>query len=258
MEPIEYTKMFENEDAHWWYAGLHECVLDAIARHKPSARRGDPSPPVALLDAGCGTGGMLRRVSESAAVPRLAGMDASPIALDCCGRRGLRGRIVRASLDDPPFADESFDMILSLDVLYHSGVRDDREALARLCALLRPGGVIILNLPALDWLHGRHDKAVHTARRYTTGRVRERLESAGMRIEKLTYRSFFVFPLIALSRMAERGRDPEGSDLATPAGWINSPLRFVQRIENRLLRRISFPVGSSVFAVARKPEEVTG
>lgn len=256
MEPIEYTKMFQNEDAHWWYTGLHECVLGTMARHRPTAGNGGARNSTAILDAGCGTGGMMRRLSESNVVSnadmKLVGMDRSPHALDCCRRRGLPN-IVRASIDAPPFRDESFDMIISLDVLYHAGVRDDGEALARLCRLLRPGGVIILNLPALEWLRGRHDRAVHTARRYTTGRVREALESAGMRLEKLTYRSFLVFPLIALSRLTERAGASGDSDLSTPPAWINAPLTLAQRIENRLLARVSLPVGSSVFAVARKP-----
>src|SRR5207248_8255591 len=141
------------EDTHWWYLGMRAIASDLLASL--------PLPPAPLiLDAGCGTGG------NAALLERhgwLVGVDLSDLALDLAAGRGHRP-LARASVTALPFPDQTFDLVTSFEVLYHRAVGDDVAALGELRRVLRPGGHLLLRLPALDWLRGAHDAAVHTER----------------------------------------------------------------------------------------------
>jgi SAM-dependent methyltransferase len=119
--------------------------------------------------------------------------------------------------------------------------------------VLRPGGVLLVRVPALKMLWGAHDAAVHSRHRYTTREVRALLEGQGLEIVRLTYANALLFPVIALRRALDRLTGREGSDV----GFLPAPLEWafgaLLRLEARLLPRITFPVGASVFALARKP-----
>jgi hypothetical protein len=145
-------------------------------------------------------------------------------------------------------------------VVYVPGAARARPGLARLVERLEPGGLLVLHLPAYDWLYSEHDAAVHGSERYTAGRVRRLLEGLGLRVEQLSYRLCLLFPLVVLSRLPRLARPrpagaPARSDLQRePGAAANRALLAVLRAENAaLLRRVRLPFGSSVFAVARKP-----
>ncbi|MEI9986667.1 MAG: class I SAM-dependent methyltransferase [Aliidongia sp.] len=138
-----------------------------------------PARPV--LDAGCGTGGFLRKLADAIPEQALFGMDIEPVAAELAGQKSA-ATICVGSINDLPFAANSMSAIFSADVLYHRGV-DESRALADLHRCLAPGGVLVLNLPAYDWmmsaLMSAHDRAVHTARRYTRTRIQALLREAG-------------------------------------------------------------------------------
>jgi len=201
-----------------------------------------------ILDAGCGTGHNLDHLS---AYGRAVGVDLAEEALRFCRRRGVV--VTRAELLSLPFPDAAFDCVTSFDVIYHLWVRDDVQAVAEMARVLRPGGLLILRVPALRWLWGAHDAAVHSRHRYGRGEVRALLESRGLRVERLTYGNSFLLPLIAVRRTLDRIAGREGSDVAflpRPFEWA---FRSLLLLEARLLRRFSLPLGASVLAVARKP-----
>src|SRR5262249_51176293 len=129
MRADEYAAMYAVEDDHWWYAGRRR-VADALLCDRFPGRRGE----LQILDAGCGTGGnsaYLRRYG------RVTGIDFSAHALGfACERPGLR--LARASVETLPFADASFDLVLSNDVLCHLGVASDATAVPAFAPLLRP------------------------------------------------------------------------------------------------------------------------
>lgn len=244
--------MFEAEDRHWWYVGLHELVLAAVRAE--ARRRGRP---LDVLDAGCGTGRLCELLAGEG--HRVAGCDASPEALALARRRGVAG-LFRADLNSFAPARARLDVVTAIDVLYHAGIADDVAVLRRLREGLRPGGLLVLNLVAFEFLRSTHDVAVHTRERYTRPLLRRRLEAAGLEIERLGYRVCLPFPLVAASRLwARRARDgaapPEAvvSDVRLPGRAANALLLGVARLENRLQRRASLPFGSSVFALARRP-----
>jgi SAM-dependent methyltransferase len=154
-----------------------------------------------------------------------------------------------------PFLSGSFDLVTSFDVLYESSVSSDSLAIKESSRVLRPGGRILLRLPAYDWLRGRHDEAVHTARRYTSGRLAELLRENGFVVEHLSYANMFLFPLAMLKRLTEwivpNGGDV-GSDLTFDVGFLNQALKTVLRAEAPLVSRGHLPFGLSVLAVGRK------
>ena len=183
------------------------------------------------------------------------GIDYSPIALSFCKNRGLT-RLSRASVTALPFHDASFGLVTSFEVLYHAAVADDVAAMREFLRVLRPGGVLLVRLPAFEFLRGSHDAMVHTRRRYTTGELRRKLLAAGFVVERITYVNSFLFPIAAAVRLAQRlfGRSNDRqSDIRPVAPMLNALLRLPFSLESRLLAFTSLPVGLSALAVARRP-----
>jgi SAM-dependent methyltransferase len=173
-------------------------------------------------------------------------------AVELARQRGIK-RLLRGSIEALPFAAESFDLLTCFDVLYHLGVGDDERALRELCRVLRPGGLALVRVAALDWLRGAHDEAVHTRHRYRRRELALKLRAAGFRVERASYANSFLFPLAPAKRLLER-KDPLGStDLWQPPGPLNSLLAGILSLEAPLIARIGLPVGVSTIAVARKP-----
>ena len=253
MNPIEYTRMYEAEDRHWWYVGLHALVLSAIRRESRRLGR-----PLAIFDAGCGTGRLVQLMQQYG--HRIEGCDASEEALRLCRQRGI-DTMALADLNSVEIEPGKYDVITSIDVLYHSDVIDDRAVMRRLQNGLKPGGRLILNLVAHEFLRSTHDTAVHTRERYTRGMLCRRLEEAGFEVEFATYRVSLLFPVIAVYRLLSRfaaGRDADpqkvASDVSPPAHpLLNALLLKTLELENAFLRVTSLPCGSSLFVMARRP-----
>ena len=184
----------------------------------------------------------------------LTGVDASNHAIELAAARNLNATLRPANVHDLPFAENNFDFVLSLDVLSHAGV-DDSLATHEMHRVLRPGGCLLLNLAAFDFLKGAHDCAVDVDRRYTRPQVRALLVGANFRIERLSYWNATFTPPIALLRWLSRWRAQGGglrSDFGSLPAFLNSLLKSVAALELRASRHVSLPFGTSLFAVARK------
>lgn len=243
MEETEYLRMCEVEGSHWWYVGLHELILYFVDKER--AKRG----PLKILDAGCGTGRLCQLMNKFGDV---SGCDISSLALELCARRKVS--VFPADLNLIDLGIERYDVITSIDVLYHQRIQNDSEILSRFYRALKPGGILILNLPAYNFLKSRHDLAVHTRERYTKSVMMEKLKEAGLGVEKATYRIGFLFPIIALYRfMQHSDKDKPVSDVHIPPKLINSALLGLNRMENWFIEKIAaIPFGTSLFVVARK------
>lgn len=244
MEHEQYALMNALEGQFWWYQALHADLHDALVAL-------DLPRDAVLLDAGCGTGGLLRGLERLAPGWSLVGVEREPVAL-VPARRKTHAALVRGSIDALPFPSESFHAIVSADVVYHDGV-DEPAALAELWRCLRPGGRLLLNLPAYEWMRSAHDAHVHGARRYRASGLRRRLAAAGFVDLRVGYRNSLLFPLMAAHRLTS-GRRAVASDVRPLPPWLDQLLRAVTRGE-RALRRASLrlPFGGSVFAVAARP-----
>jgi SAM-dependent methyltransferase len=255
MEEQEYRSIYSLEDRHWWYVALRHFVHYSIGRHlKERGLSGGWGSAVRVLDAGCGTGALLSGLQRNC---RAVGIDFSELALGLCRERGA-GSLVRGSVSTLPFGDRTFDLVVSLDVLYHDFVEDDIAALKEFRRVLKDGGALILNLPAYWFLRSPHDRAVHTRRRYTRRMLARKLTEAGFTVDRITYRNVFLFPSIVLYRVFKRFLSKKGdydtsdSDLAETRPWVNWLLLQVLSLENNLLRKVNLPFGTSVYCVARR------
>jgi len=241
MDRAEYLKMHAVEERMWWYRGCHANLLTAYRRWSK------PLPSLPVLDAGCGTGGFLLKLRGT--IPAY-GMDLEPVAAELAGQKS-GAAICVGSINDLPFATGSLGAIFSADVLYHRGV-DEQRALADLHRCLAPGGVLVLNLPAYDWLKSAHDEAVHTARRYTRSRIRHLLREAGFEQITTSYWNTLLFPLMVLRRKLFTTSTTTSDVMVYPAP-IEALFRAVMHLENLALRSgLALPFGGSVLAAAVK------
>ncbi len=245
MEPAEYRVMYQVEDHHWWYRGM-AGISYAIARRWLPVRK-----TLRILDAGCGTGSNLQKhLPEFGSA---IGVDLSLLALQLCRSRHVHS-LACASVSDLPLPAQSFDLVTSFDVLYSSEVPDVPAALDEMARILVPGGYLLLRVPAYNWLRGRHDLQVHTARRFTLRQVAALLGSSGYKILHITYANMFLFPLALVKRLTDSflPQRTAASDLSIHFGWLNQVLLAVLRIEALMAARITLPFGLSVIALAQR------
>jgi SAM-dependent methyltransferase len=246
MKKEEYEVLFNIEENYWWYVGLRQLVLSFIDGIK------EKRDNLIILDAGCGTGKTL----DDCRAYKSYGMDFSEEAITYCKLRGL-DKLVRGTICQVPVKKGSFDVVISLDVLYHKNIEDDVKALKELSRVTNKDGILVLNLPAYNFLRGRHDEAVHTKRRYTIKDLKIKLEESGFEIERITYRNTILFPIAVTKRIMEKFSpiDSENarSDLKPLPYWLNKIFTLLLLLENKLITSgINFPFGLSVFCVARK------
>lgn len=237
----QYERVAAVEDHHWWFVTLRErAAAELRARMPPGSR---------ILDAGCGTGRMLTELADY----RRTGLDIEPGVLALAKRRaGEDIEWVEGSVTELPFPAESFEAVLSLDVLYSQGVTSDLVGARELRRVLRPGGVAILNLPAYQWLMSAHDAVARTARRYTAPGLRRLLIDAGFGTVSVGYRVSAPFPAAAVHRLVTRGGQAR-TDVGAVSAPVNRALTAIGRVETRsAMRGLRAPFGLSVFAVARR------
>jgi len=229
----------------WWFAALHTHLLAAFERAGP--------PRGGLLDAGCGTGGLLAKIAARFPGRFAIGLDADRGA--CARAHAKSARPVCAgSVNTLPFADRSFGAIFSADVLCHGGV-DERAALAQFRRVLAADGVLVLSLPAYPWMLSRHDIAVDNVRRYTRSGLDGILRGAGFRIVYLTYWNALLFPLMIVTRKLLPAPTEAASDVKLYPPPLDAVCRALGRVEDKLLRRgLRLPFGGSLLAVAAKEE----
>src|SRR5262245_34202367 len=241
MRSNEYETMFRVEETHWWYHALHRLIFQVLESELPDWRNRK------ILDAGCGTGAILQRLGNPKAN---AGIDLAPEAISFCRKRGLNN-VQEGDISALPFSDASFDAVICSSVLYHQWVRDVEGAVREMHRVLRPGGVAVINVPAFSFLHSRHDEAVMTARRFRKPEIRSLLINQNFKIRRLTYWTALLFPLAVAARTfggSRMGRDFE----TTKTSLAQRTLAQVMKVELGLLRKISFPFGVALLAIARK------
>ena len=199
-----------------------------------------------MLDVGCGDGLFFDALARFGEVDGLE-PDASLI-----GRSRWRDRIRIGTLGPGFCPERPYDLVLMLDVLEH--IDDDRDALASAFKALRPGGRLLMTVPALPWLWSRHDEANAHFRRYRRGGLRDVLSEAGFAVESVRYYfAWTVAPMILRRWLAPAGRGTADYDVTIPPGPINRALAAYSRVEHAVGRRVPWPLGSSLLAIAGRP-----
>lgn len=241
MTDAEVARMDELEGSLWWYRGLRSLITATLEANAPGA--------IDVLDAGCGTGGMLKAIGAMRPGLRLHGIDLS--AASCAFTRKKTGaQVLQGSIDALPFADGSFDAVVSLDVL---GYRMDRLAAVRgFHRVLRPGGTLVLNLAAYQWMLSYHDVAVGQVKRFSRREAKDLLRAAGFEVMRATYWNTLLFPLMAIRRKLWPA--PETSDVAPFHPIVDKVFGGCLTLERMLISfGASLPFGGSVLLVARRP-----
>ncbi|MBV9782762.1 MAG: class I SAM-dependent methyltransferase [Acidisphaera sp.] len=233
MEPAEYALMDAAEDGMWWYRALHARVGDRL-----EGMRGR------VLDAGCGTGGLMARLRARRPELALVGLEWSlPAARRAAEKSGAP--VACGSVNTLPFPAAAFDAAIAADVLCHQAVAPDL-ALAELRRVLRPGGLLVVNMPAYSWLLSAHDRRVHNRLRQTAGALRTMLRDAGFARPRAGYWNGLLLPLmIGRRKLGRRG----ASDVARFPPWMDATLHAVTALERHLV----LPAGGSVLATAIRP-----
>jgi SAM-dependent methyltransferase len=251
MDPTFYASYFRHESTHWWFRWRFDLISDVLDSLRQDG-------PLRILDAGCGTGQMLKSLESHG---EAIGIDSSGQAVGYARDRGVQ-RLVRGSITDPPFRDGSFDCVVALDVIEH--VDDDVSILTKLHEVVKPGGHLIVTVPAFKTLWSEHDEINQHKRRYRAGHLSRLIEEAGFDLQRVSYCNTTLFlPVLAIrkgknylrSLRRARGvtRDTLRSDLDEYPAPVNAALYWLMRGETRLMRHVDFPFGVSILAVARRP-----
>ena len=242
MERKVYEQMAQLDQCHWWFTARRRILAELIERvfRPPKNAR--------ILELGAGTGHNLSMLS------RFGVVEASE--LDSVARKLASERLGRevkeAALPDlSMFPADSYDLIALLDVLEH--VPDDKGSLAAIRGQLKPGGALLLTVPANRWMWSAHDVAHHHHRRYRKSEIEKLALDAGFRIELLSPFNSLLFPPIAAVRLLGKVTGKDDSDDAMPGALVNRTLDTIFGLERSLIGRVPMPFGVSLVAVLRRP-----
>ncbi|MPR32949.1 class I SAM-dependent methyltransferase [Salmonirosea aquatica] len=246
----EYERMYEVERSLWWYQILHDRIFHQIRK-----TFGPPTPDLKILDAACGTGGLLSYLHEKG-YSNLTGFDFSPHAIDFSRERGLDVGFGDLRQTENFRPREQYDVIICNDALYFLTDAEIKKTLSVFRKRLTENGMVLINIHAFSAFAGTHDVAVGSTRRFTWADFKSYAQAAGLRSFYHTYWPFLLsLPILAVRQwqrhQLRRGRVPQTveSDVRYPGDLINGTLRFVTRAEQALLR--SAPFGSSLFLVMK-------
>ncbi len=246
MQPVEYDRMKCFESWYWWYrARRHDLISIARRLTLPATPR--------ILDVGCGSGMNVTELARS--------INASGFGLDVsqhASRLWQDGEFQSClgSANELPYEDNSFDLVMSADVIGCEGVSAERS-ISEMQRVVRTGGYLVLFAPAFQWLRSRHDVAVHSVRRFTRDGLQSMVQSAGFNVVRSTYRFFAFFPLIAMVRLctkpfAKANSASPRSDLFPIPDFMNRILLTFATWEQAALGQVAVPFGTTVLIVARK------
>jgi SAM-dependent methyltransferase len=244
MESEFYAALHQVQERHWWYAARRNLLAHLLRN-----LQNEGLPDGVIYDLGCGVGANLPVLERFGPV---LGVDTSPEAVAFARSRGHEN-VRQADLNRLEGLEEgSASVVVLADVIEH--LPDERPCLEAARRLLKPGGALIVTVPAFMFLWSPTDEVNHHYRRYTAGQLR-RVIAPLFTLQKLTYFNTFLFGLIAAGRFTERLLKRDGNDAVGVPRWpVNGALQAIFEAEIPLLDRLSFPVGVSVLCVARRPD----
>jgi SAM-dependent methyltransferase len=246
MVTTEMQAMLTNDEHHWWYRGRRRVIHAVLSGcDLPRGAR--------ILDAGCGSG---RTLDELARYGHASGVDISADAVATAKSRGYHD-VRLGPIEQLPFEDASFDLVTCLDVVEHTP--DDRRSLGELRRVTRPGGLMLVTVPAYQSLWSSHDEVNLHYRRYRASSLGQAASDAGWSPVRDSYFNTLLLPPAAVVRLAERrsARAQSRSDLAWTPPWLDGLLEWPLRAEARALAAgHRLPAGLSLLGLFRNPADV--
>ncbi len=242
MNPAEFANIAAAERDLWCYRGMRDILFRLLDPVAPKYKR--------VLEAGCGTGylsSILRQRYHWNIVPLDMQIDYA--------RASKVSSLVQANITALPFEAQSFDALLSIDVIAHLTHGAEKEAFAEFARVLKPGGMLVIRAAAFNALRSRHSEFVHETQRFTRSQLLEGLERAGFRIGRATYANSFLLPVAFLKfRVWEplTNQAPQ-SGVQPVAPWLDRLLYLPLRAEAAWIGSGgSLPLGQSIVLIAHK------
>jgi SAM-dependent methyltransferase len=242
MERAVFDRMAELDQHHWWFRARRRILEELIVRVVRPPKGGR------VLEVGCGTGHNL------AMLGKFGHLDASELdfAARTLSSKRLGREVKEAKLPDlSMFKRNEYDLVALLDVLEH--VPDDLGSLRAIHRRLKPGGALLLTVPANPWMWSAHDAAHHHFRRYTKKQLKELFLRSGLENNLLSYFNTFLYQPIAAARIAGKLLRRDSSDDKLPGERVNAALEKIFGVEAGVLGRVPMPFGVSLVAVVRRP-----
>jgi len=243
MEDNEHAHLSDIEDDYWWNEGRRKILCDLIHEQINNTKN------LEILDVGCGPGGTSTAFLQFGNV---IGTDVYFPGLKLAKNKGLMN-VVASTSTLIPFRTEKFDVVTVLDVVEH--VQEDKAVLKEIWRVLKPNGMIVVTVPAYQFLWSQHDIASSHVRRYNSRTITKVLKDSQFEIIRTSYFVSFLFPLVAVYRLLTRYKiknpNPKG-DLVRFPRIINYIFKKILYFENRLLKKINLPFGLSVVCIAKK------
>jgi SAM-dependent methyltransferase len=239
MERVVYEQMAELDQRHWWYRARRE-VLAALIR-----RTVRPPADARILEIGCGTGHNLALLTQFGEVDALELDDA---AREIAQQRLGHAVMVAPLPDLTGVPEQCYDIVAALDVIEH--IDDDAAALASIAKRLKPGGKLLMTVPAHQWMWSAHDVVNHHRRRYSRTALKRLIQGSPLKLERIGYLNSLLFPLAMADRLSSKLRGKDDANLSLPPAPLNAALEAVFSAERHLVGRFPLPPGLSLFAVA--------
>jgi SAM-dependent methyltransferase len=239
-----FDRMAAFARTHWWYQGRRELVSVLLG--------GQLAPGSSVIDVGCGTGDNLGTLEALAGGP-VTGVELSEHAIKRAPAGPVGTRVGIALAEHLPYRDAAADVLTSMDVIEH--LDDDRVALAEYHRVVRPGGWLLLTVPAYQWLWSVHDETAAHRRRYSRARLEEAVGGAGFVVERTSYfNSFLVPPAAALRRTPlRRFASDNDEEVGQASPFVSKVMAGLSGLERRVIRRRRMPFGLSIILLARRP-----
>lgn len=245
MKEVAYEEMFLNELTHPWYTVTRNMMLNTLKKNIGKNAK--------ILDAGCGTGGTMIRLHKEG-FKNVTGIDKNPLALKFCKKRGLI-KIKISSIDKIDFPKNSFNAIICMDVLYHVGV-NHKKAINEFNRILKPGGLLYMQEPSLNWLRGKHDIAIETGHRFNKKELQDIAESNGFKIIKCTYFNAILLVPLVIKRLLERlfKENNISSEVKPIPTMLKKFFLNILTFEEKISTYTNLPFGLSIICLVRKKQ----
>ncbi|MBX3565806.1 MAG: class I SAM-dependent methyltransferase [Sphingomonas sp.] len=239
MDRVVYDRMAAHDTTHWWYRARREILSDYLKRW--GAVPGDAR----ILEIGCGTGHNLPMLAQFG--------DVDAIEIDEAAAAKASERLGKKIGSSPLPELEgvkpgSYDLVAVLDVVEH--VEDDVAALKAIATALKPGGQILITVPAHQWMWSAHDVVNHHKRRYSKTTLIAALDAAGLQYRKLGWFNSLLFPVAVAARFAGKLMGKDDSDDSPPPRLLNTAFEKIFGLERHLVGRVPLPPGLSIIVLA--------
>jgi len=242
MDRIVYDRMAAHDSTHWWYRARRDILADYVQRYAalPADSR--------ILEIGCGTGHNLPMLSRFGEVDAIEIDDAArEIASERLGKPVGTAPLPELS----GVARGHYDMVAVLDVIEH--IDDDVAALSAMAEALKPGGKILIAVPAHMWMWSAHDTVNHHKRRYSKASLNKAISDAGLSHNGLRWFNSLLFPAAVAARAVGKLTGKDDSDDSPPPKPLNAAFEAIFRLERHLVGRVPMTPGLSIITLASKP-----